>query len=46
MTHAPVYRLSPDSDGLRLRIVRIHKQKEGMRANEGGPFVSWRREPA
>ncbi len=35
MTHAPVYRLSPDSDGLRLRIVRIRKQKEGMQVNEG-----------
>jgi hypothetical protein len=46
MTHAPVYRLSPDSDGLRLRIVRIRTQKEGRRMNEGGPFVSWTREAA
>lgn len=46
MTHAPVYRLSPDSDGLRLRIVRIRAQKEGRRMNVGVPCDSCMREAA
>jgi hypothetical protein len=39
MTHAPVYRLSPDSDGLRLRVVRIRAEKEAMRVKRAYPFV-------
>jgi hypothetical protein len=46
MTRAPVYRLSPDSDGLRLRVVRIRAQKEAIHMNRQYPFVRSGREPA